>query len=40
MWKPATNSTSMPMLDRDETARKQKGVLESPSAEKMPSEML
>ena len=35
-----TNRISMAMLDSEEQARKIKGVLESPMAEKMPSEIL
>ena len=40
MWRPATNQISMAILEQDEAARKKKGVLESPSAEKMPLEIL
>ena len=38
--KAVTNRISIKMLDSEEQARKMKGVLESPMAEKMPSEIL
>ena len=40
MPRPATNKMSMPILLTEEQAKKRKGVLESPRAEKMPVAML
>ena len=36
IWNTVTNRMSTAMLEREDAARKQKGVLESPRAEKIP----
>ena len=40
IFSAVTNRMSMPMLEREDTARKIKGVLLSPMAEKMPVAIL